>query len=373
MSCVIIEPIFCASNEFNVLSNTPPAALYDANQARALDRFTIDQLKVPALTLMTRAGEAAMRCLQANWRGVRKVVLVCGGGNNAGDAYVLARLLHNNHYQVALIQVGETSKFSGEAETCFRAMRDVGVEPLRDWSSLEEAELIVDAIFGVGLDRDVGGAFGEAVQRINRAGCPVLSLDVPSGLNGSTGRVMGFAVKAAATISFMTAKLGLYTGSGADYAGQVFNDDLDTPVLAYEKILPAARTLTHKKVKVLLGARSRAGHKGTHGHAVIIGGAFGYRGALMLAGEAAARSGAGLVTLIGYANGPELVNVERPELMFRGVEKIEEAVELLDRASVVAIGPGLGIDEAAQKSFRACFGNQGAVSCRCGRLAIARR
>ena len=331
----------------------PPSLLYDARQARALDRFTIDELSVPALTLMTRAGEAAMRTLQQYWRGSRRIVLVCGGGNNAGDAYVLARLLHNNAYEVSVIQVGETAKLSQEALTCFEAMREAGVEPDSRLSGLLDAELIVDALFGVGLDREVGGKYAQAIQDINRAGSPVLSLDVPSGLNSSTGEVMGVAVNADVTVSFMTAKIGLFTGSGPDYTGQCVLDDLDTPVLAYEKIEPVAQTLTHKRVAALLGTRPRTGHKGSHGHAVIIGGAFGYRGALMLAGEAAARSGAGLVSLIGYANGPELFNVERPELMFRGVSKPEEMSSLLNKARVIAIGPGLGRDDAAMARLAA--------------------
>lgn len=329
----------------------PPSLLYDARQARALDRFTIDELKIPALTLMTRAGEAAMRVLQQYWRGKRRVVLVCGGGNNAGDAYVLARLLNKNAYEVSLIQIGSTAKLSHEAQTCFDAMRESGIEPHQRWHDLSNADLIVDALFGVGLDREVSGEFANAIQNINRAGCPVLSLDVPSGLNSSTGQIMGVAANADVTVSFMTAKLGLFTGSGPDYTGQFVLDDLDIPVLAYEKIEPVAQTLTHKRVAALLGARSRTGHKGNHGHAVIIGGAFGYRGALILAGEAAARSGAGLVSLIGYADGPELVTMERPELMFRGISKPEEMSSFLSKASVIAIGPGLGRNDAAMARF----------------------
>ena len=230
-----------------MIDHKPPNFLYNADQARALDRFTIEELKIPGLTLMIRAGEAAMRCVQANWRGIRRVVLVCGGGNNAGDAYVLARLLQNSDYAVTAIQVGNTESLSDEAKTCFKAMCDAGVEPGLDWSSFEHAELIVDGLFGVGLDREITGTYADAVRKINGARCPVLSLDVPSGLNGSTGQVMGIAVKAAATVSFMTAKLGLYTGAGPDYAGQVVNADLDTPALAYEKVKPVAQTLTHNE------------------------------------------------------------------------------------------------------------------------------
>ena len=330
-----------------------PSILYDAAQARALDRYTIDELNVSAIALMTRAGEAAFRFLKAHWRNIQHIVLVCGGGNNAGDAYVLAKLLHTNNYRVSVIQVGDTTKLSDTAQTCLRAMREAGVEPDGEWSSLEQAELIVDALFGVGLDRHVSGKFNQAIQLINKALCPVLSLDVPSGLNATTGQVMGVAVVASATVSFMTAKIGLYTGAGPDHAGIVLNDDLGTPAIAYEHVPPVARGLTHRNVKHLLGARSRTGHKGNHGHALIIGGGFGYRGALLLAGEAAARSGAGLVTLIGYADGPELINPERPELMFRGIDKPQQMNELLHRSSVIAIGPGLGTDEAASARFSA--------------------
>ena len=105
-----------------MLNHHPPSLLYNAEQAKALDRFTIDELQIPGLTLMVRAGEAAMRYVQSTWRGIRRVVLVCGGGNNAGDAYVLARLLHNNAYQVSVIQLGDTAHLSNEAKTCFDAI-----------------------------------------------------------------------------------------------------------------------------------------------------------------------------------------------------------------------------------------------------------
>ncbi|MGR8948047.1 MAG: NAD(P)H-hydrate dehydratase [Gammaproteobacteria bacterium] len=334
-----------------MLSNSPPAHLYSSEQSRALDLFTIDELNISALTLMTRAGEAAMRCLQRNWRSARNIGLVCGGGNNAGDGYVLARLLQQKGYLVTVVQVGSTGYLSETAQACYQAMRDVGIEPISELAELDNAELIVDAIFGVGLSRDVEGLYAEAIEHINRLECEVLSLDVPSGLNASTGQAMGTAVKATRTITFMTAKVGLFTAFGPDYAGQVFVDDLETPSAAYEEVTATAHALTHKKVKNLLSVRARTGHKGTHGHAVIIGGAVGYRGALLLAAEAAARAGAGLVTMLGYASGPELFSVQRPELMYRGIEQPHEMRPLLSRASTVAIGPGLGVDDAAYGRF----------------------
>ncbi|MEM7466290.1 MAG: NAD(P)H-hydrate dehydratase [Pseudomonadota bacterium] len=328
-----------------------PVLLYDANQARELDHFAIHTLQVPALTFMTRAGEAALRCLRKQWRNVRSVAIVCGGGNNAGDGYVLARLLRKLDCDVQVVQVGRAKQLSNEARNCYEAMCQAGVSSVESLEVLNNVELIVDALLGVGLNRDVSGPYAEAIHAINRTDVPKLSLDVPSGLDSSTGQIRGVAVYASSTISFMTSKLGLYTGSGPDVAGTVFCDDLETPILAYENVKPAALGLQHGRVRHMLSARLRSGHKGTHGHALLIGGALGYRGALMLAGESAARSGAGLVTLVGYADGPELINPERPEIMSRRIDHLSELDNLLERASVIAIGPGLGTDNAAMGRF----------------------
>ena len=330
-----------------------PTLLYTAVEARALDNYTIEALQVPALTLMTRAGEAALGCLQQNWRSARSIVLVCGAGNNAGDAYVLARLLHQKGYQVAVIEVFPAAKKSDAAQNCFQVMKGAGVVPTENYACLTQADVVVDAVFGVGLNRNVGGEYAAAIEQINQSNKPVLSLDIPSGLNASTGQVMGSAVRASATISFMTAKIGLFTGAGPDQSGQIFVDDLDTPSVAYQNVAASAQTLTHKKVRDLLPARLRSGHKGTHGHVLVLGGAEGYRGALLLAAEAAARAGAGLVTMLGYASGPELINVERPELMYRGIANVHEMREFTGRAKAVAIGPGLGTDESAIARFAA--------------------
>ena len=328
-----------------------PAFLYDAGQAKAIDNFAINELEISALTLMTRAGQAAMRCLKQNWRSVRKVVVVCGKGNNAGDGFVLARYLRESNYQVRTIYLGGDSILSTEAGACLEAMRTAGVESSEDLSALEDAELIVDALLGIGINRAVDGKYAEVISRINASGSPVLSLDIPSGLEASTGKILGGAVVASATVSFITPKVGLYTGAGPDYAGQVFFEDLDMPILAYEKIAPSARMLVYERAKESLSPRQKSSHKGTNGHALIVGGAPGFRGALMLAGEAAARAGSGLVSLIGYAHGPELFNAERPELMFRAIEKPTEMETSLARADVVAIGPGLGLDAAAMARF----------------------
>ena len=328
-----------------------PELLYGAEQARQLDRVVIDSFDIAALTLMNRAGAAAFDCLRTRWADAQRITIVCGCGNNAGDGYVLARLLREHDYAVRVIQIGTNDGLRPEALTAYQAMLETGLQPESSLRALDDADLIVDALFGVGLNREVTGDLAEAVRVINQLPYPTLSLDVPSGLNASTGQVMGEAVVADTTISFMTAKLGLYTGNGPDYAGQIYVDDLGAPAAAYKQVMPTARTLAYELVSDLLGPRKRAGHKGNHGHALILGGAAGYRGALLLAGEACARSGAGLVSLIGYRDGPELLHAERPELMFRGIDRVEEMDDLLKRADVVAIGPGLGLNEAAAKRF----------------------
>lgn len=328
-----------------------PLFLYDAIQARAIDEFAINELGLSGLALMQRAGQAAFDYLRAEWRNIKKISVVCGVGNNAGDGYVLASKLHDSGYEVTVVQVGKRTRMSADALSCYEAMEMTGLSPTHSFDSLLDADLVVDALFGIGITRQIEGEFAAAISRINEAARPIFSLDIPSGLNASSGEIFGQAVVATSTITFITAKLGLFTGAGPDYCGRVAIDDLDVPSVAYETVSPTAGLLQHKQTLTLLPARRRTGHKGTHGHTAIIGGAAGYRGALWLAGEAAARAGSGLVTLIGYADGAEPFNAERPELMYRAVTLPEEMRDLLSRVAAIAIGPGLGLGQAAMARF----------------------
>jgi ADP-dependent NAD(P)H-hydrate dehydratase / NAD(P)H-hydrate epimerase len=330
-----------------------PARLYDAVAVRALDAAAINREGIPGLTLMTRAGEATFDTLRSHWPGIERVAVVCGQGNNAGDGYVLARLAHAAGYAVRVVQVGNPDKLGRDARTCFDALLDAGVSPEAELSAIDAAEVAVDALFGTGLKRDIDGPFGDAIARINLAGAAVLSIDIPSGINASTGRKMGAAARATATVTFIGVKQGLLSGDGPEYSGAITFDDLGVPAAVYASVQPSAALLDMRYVQEHLRPRSRTAHKGDHGHVLVIGGAPGYSGAVRLAGEAAARVGAGLVSVATHPEVAAMANTLRPELMVHAVSRPGELASLLARADVVAIGPGLGSSDWATALFAA--------------------
>ncbi|MGH8247302.1 MAG: NAD(P)H-hydrate epimerase, partial [Gammaproteobacteria bacterium] len=190
-----------------------PTALYRAAQVRELDRIAIERARIPAMTLMERAGKAAWGCLTELWPEARSVTVVCGGGNNGGDGYVLARLARDQGASVQVVGMVEPRALKGEAKAVADRCRAVGLEVSGSIpDGARGADVIVDALVGTGLDRPVEQHYVQAIQSINASNKPVLSIDMPSGLHADTGRVMGVAVNASATITFVGLKQGLFTG-----------------------------------------------------------------------------------------------------------------------------------------------------------------
>ncbi len=333
--------------------------LYLSKNVRALDRLIIDEFSVSGYALMTRAGQAAFTYLRECWPSCKTLTVVCGCGNNAGDGYIVARLAHEAGYRVQVLSLIDFDCLQGDALLAARAAADAGVmlldcgQGLPD-NCLEDGDVLVDAIFGIGLDRPVEGRWLDAINSLNNSGRPILALDIPSGLNADTGMVLGAAVKAMCTISFIALKQGLFTGQGREYCGHVHLADLDVPEGAFERIDVAARLICFQAISgEILKPREPCAHKGHHGHVLLVGGDAGMAGALALAGEAALRSGAGLVSLATRRQHSALLSVARPELMSHGVETSCELQPLLRRASVVAVGPGLGTSVWGRELFSA--------------------
>lgn len=316
--------------------------LYTAAQVRAFDRTAIDTLGVAGATLMERAGEAALAVLRAHWPAVRRIAVVCGTGNNGGDGYVVALAARFAGLYARLVQVGDPGRIGGDARTMADRWQAAGgrVEQLED-GALADAEVIVDGLFGTGLDRELDGEWAEAVARINEAGCPVLALDLPSGLHADRGEMLGAAVRADLTVTFVAPKVGLHTGAGPDLAGTVHCADLGLPQELFTAT-PAEVRLLGDDCLAGLGARRRAAHKGDFGHVLIVGGDHGMMGAVQLAATAALRCGAGRVSVATRMDHAAALTAARPELMVHGVEDATGLLPLLRRADVVAIGPGLG-------------------------------
>ena len=327
--------------------------LYDAQATRALEHYAIETLGVAGLTLMERAGHAVFECLRRRWPGARRIVIVCGAGNNGGDGYVVARLAAAAGLEVRVVMLSAPTRLRGDGARAYQAMRESGIAPHDGEWQVDDADVVVDAVLGTGLERAVEGVYADAIARINAAGRPVLSVDVPSGINASSGRVHGLAVRATATLSLVSMKQGLVTGDAPAYTGALEWHAIDLPPSAYAAVPATARAIDYAHLRELFAPRSRTAHKGHHGHVLVIGGAPGYGGAARMAAEAAMRVGAGLVSLATHPVHATTLTAQRPEIMCHAVERASDLSNLLARATVLAIGPGLGQSAWSQRLWAA--------------------
>lgn len=339
--------------------NELPRELYRTEQSRELDRLAIEVHGIPGYTLMERAGRVAYRVLRRCWPEARRICIVCGGGNNAGDGYVVARFALRDGLDVRVLTLIQPGRLQGAASTAAKAYLELGqAEPFRA-EALGEAEVIVDALLGTGLDRPVQERFAQAIEAINARRLPVLAIDIPSGIRGDTGQIMGVAVCAEVTSTFIALKRGLFTGDAPDCTGEVIFSDLDVPATVSAGIEPAALRITTAAVSPWLPPRQRTAHKGRFGHVLVVGGDRGMGGAVRLAAEAACRLGAGLVTAATRSEHVAPILAARPEVMCRGVAGPEDLEPLFARATVVVLGPGLGNSDWSRALFARCVAFDG--------------
>lgn len=320
-----------------------PVDVYSVATVRDIDRSAIDGEGIPGYTLMTRAGAAAVSEARARFPDAKRWQVVCGAGNNAGDGYVVARLAAAEGIVVSVVTLVDPGNLKGDAATaCDDFVAAGGV--VTAWSGQldHDADVVVDALLGSGLERDVQGNFALAVAAINSHEGHVVALDIPTGIHGDTGSVMGFAVRADLTITFVGLKAGLFLGDGPDYCGEVVFADLGVPLKCRQGRQSQFRRIDDDYLERTLPPRRRTAHKGDFGHVLVIGGGPGMPGAVRLCGEAALRAGAGLVSIATHPGHAALVVAARPELMSHGVESVADLEPLLERADVVALGPGLG-------------------------------
>lgn len=333
---------------------TLPAEIYSVASVREIDRTAIEDEGIPGYTLMTRAGNAAMRAARRRFPDAQRWQVVCGAGNNAGDGYVVARLAAQDGIVVSVAAVADPEGLKGDAATAYGDFTAEGGVVMPWGGELDaEAELLFDGLLGSGLEREVSGDFEAAVAAINAHSAPVLALDIPTGVHGDSGRVLGTAVHADVTTTFVGLKAGLFAGEGADLSGDVEFDGLDVP----ERCRPAGDALYRRiddgMLRRCLPRRARTAHKGDFGHVLIIGGGLGMPGAVRLAGEAALRTGAGLVSIATAPSHAAAFVGARPELMCHPISTADDLQALIEKADVIAFGPGLGQSAWAVELFGA--------------------
>ena len=343
--------------------------LLTANESRDLDRLCQSQYGVPSYTLMTRAGEAVARSVARLWPDAMAagVVVVAGKGNNGGDGFVAARALLDAGEKVSVLLLARIADLKGDAA---RAYRDFSAKGGVTHEIVDEAQIgtaqsimnpgvVIDAIFGTGLNAEVRGLAGRAIETINHLGAaehtPILAVDIASGVNSDTGAVMGKAVRATATVTFGYAKYGHVSYPGAQLCGELEIADIGFVAEALRAIAPRGRMIESPDASALIRPRAGNTHKGTYGHLLIVAGSLGKSGAALLTTRGALRAGAGLVTaaipeVIGaiVASGQaELMTEPMPSRdgHFDAVATILGLQELIAGKSVVVIGPGIGASE----------------------------
>jgi NAD(P)H-hydrate epimerase len=334
-------------------------ALLSRDQVRALDRDAIERLGVPGVVLMENAGAQAARLLCEAFSGALSRVLIVGGpGQNGGDAWVIARHLRCRGYTPRCFLLGERERVKGDARVNLDALAALGqsVEPLISVDELESAlrstSLVIDGLFGTGLDRALSGLPRAVVEAINAAGLPVVALDLPSGVDADTGQVLGVAIQAALTVTFAARKPGLLLYPGAGLAGSLHCVSIGVPLAPG----PDSGVIEASDVAGWLPPRAPDSHKGTNGHVLVIAGSPGKTGAALLSASAALRTGAGLVTLASEREARQALDYKVVELMtaeLGGVEPLADALALAQGKAACVVGPGLGLDEATQEFVRA--------------------
>ncbi|HUK34639.1 MAG TPA: NAD(P)H-hydrate dehydratase [Vicinamibacterales bacterium] len=338
----------------------------NAAQMREADRRTIEDIGIPSLVLMENAGRQAVAAIEAIHSDLldRQVAVLCGRGNNGGDGFVVARTLLQRGVDVAVFLIGQVSAVRGDARVNLDILGRLGVTVVeiadgQAWelhlSEVRDCDLIVDAIFGTGLNAPVHGLIESVIADVNASGIPVVAIDLPSGLSADTPDPIGASIEAGTTVTLAAPKLPLVLPPGENHAGDIVIADIGIPTDVIEALDgPRVELLTRSGIRELITPRAPDSHKGDYGHVFIVAGSPGKTGAAHLSAMGALRSGAGLVTVATPVMCLPIVASMAPEYMTVGLVAFDDEAaaggldpdgvdRLIDMArDVIAIGPGLG-------------------------------
>jgi NAD(P)H-hydrate epimerase len=347
------------------------SVLVTAEEMRQMDRRTIEEVGIPGLLLMENAGLQVVNHAErrfGSWRG-KRVLVLCGGGNNGGDGMVVARHAAQRGAEALVVLSADPAKVAGDALTNLRIVQKLGL-PLHVLRSTEELnaiwnngwDIVIDALLGIGVTGEVRGLIGEVIHFFEGRSVPIVAVDVPSGIDADTGAVCGCAIRATLTVTFGAMKVGLAVYPGAEYAGEVVVADIGIPVAVVEQASVARRLVTREQVRRWLPTRPPDAHKGRFGHVLVVGGSTGLAGAPMMAAEAALRVGAGLCSVAVphriYAAAASTLREamvhplpDAPEGCL-SAESIDALLPLLQRANALALGPGWSTLPPAREALR---------------------
>ena len=334
---------------------TPQSPLCTVDQVRSLEQGEIASGR-SGQVLMESAGRAAFRVLRQRWPRAQCIAVYCGTGNNGGDGYVLARIASSCGLSVRLVSLGTAT--TPEARLAEQEALSVGLIPeSHSQTILQETEVVVDALLGIGVSGNLREPLASIVDDINQYGGACLALDIPSGLNADTGAPLGSAVSADVTVTFIRNKPGLVTGRGVDYAGEVVIEDLrvsEESSARVRALQPWGFRISESWVRQVLPVRLNSAHKGVAGRLLVVGGGPGMAGAPVLAGCAALRMGSGRVSIACHPDSRSAAAALCPELMVNGVTDPNELTALLEGVDAVVVGPGLGQTVWASEMYSVC-------------------
>ncbi len=333
-----------------------------AEEVRELDRKTIEDVGIPGVVLMENAGLHIVRVIRERYPDLhsKRLLIVCGKGNNGGDGFVVARHVFNQEIDVQVALLTDKHKVKGDARGNLDIIEKMGI-PIEEIASeeqmpaflnlLQQADIVVDAILGTGLNEAVRGFYKQIIESLNNAGKPVVAVDIPSGLHANSCVVPGRCIRADATVTFAAAKRALVMYPAAEYVGDLEVVDISIPKQMLDHSDIQVNILEAAEVRKAFPPRDPNTHKGTYGHVLVVAGSPGKSGAAMMTGNSALRSGAGLVTVAIPAslNIPleiatfEVMTVSLPETENGGIsaEACQDIMAASDKKQAAAIGPGL--------------------------------
>jgi NAD(P)H-hydrate epimerase len=319
-----------------------PNTLHTAEETRTLDAALMAS-GISSIALMKKAARAALETLLAHWQNPAAITVFCGSGNNGGDGYLLAALAQEKNISAHIIAVGSTEKFTPDTlqAHAYATQNGVTISSWQNNMDLPSKGIVVDALLGTGSYGAPHHAYAAAIAAINNSGLPVLALDLPSGVDADTGCAEGVAVVADVTITFVALKRGLFTADAPDFVGAIEYASLGAEESNAQED-GACERLELTNLLDELPPRQRTAHKGLFGHVMVIGGDNGMGGAVLLAAEAAARCGAGLVSAATRPEHVPAVLARCPEIMVSGVNSGQALEPLLAKPTVLVVGPGLG-------------------------------
>lgn len=331
----------------------------DVREAKEIDRISIQDVGIPSVVLMEKAALAVAACVRANSRPGDQIIAVCGMGNNGGDGVAAARLLWEEGYPVMISLIGSEEAASDELKRQLSIVRNLGIRICTGLPS-GEYDIILDALFGIGLSREVTGEFVDAINWMNDQEALRFAVDIPSGINASTGAVLGVAVYADFTVTFGTNKRGLVLFPGCNYAGKVVVSDIGFPKKVVEKVSPRTYTLTREEAMEMMPKRILRSNKGSYGKVLVVAGSRDISGACYLCASAAYRMGCGLVKVFTASESGVVIKNKLPEALVKtydssldysqSIHKFElrrSLQEEIQWATCIVIGPGIGLEEPA--------------------------